>query len=437
MWWTAAGIGHPTRAEEASCSGRDEFCVVNFYHLTDVEKPHIVLALHRQWLHGEDVMGRIYISFQGINAQLSGPRGVAHSYAQWVAHQSGFEGLRWTSDPVEEHQFPRLRLQFKENLVQLAGGMRHLPITKPENRATPLEPTQWQAMLRNAALWPDARTDAVHDSSVIHESSAATRPERRPVVLDVRNGYEWDGGHFEGAARPTEEHFNQTPTDDIPQALRGCPKDTPIMMYCTGGIRCDVYSTVLREKGFNDLYTLHGGVANYMREKGASHWNGSLFTFDNRLAVAPEGSTLRGDGLAAAAPCKRCGGQAQLPHMNCANIDCNKLFLSCPACQDDLRGCCCEGCLEAPRFLRPPKTNGQYSSWHTMAGGEDLEGLKAMISNGRGEGRTVRRQKRTKRLRAKYAVIREERAERRAMVKAAMAAFEAREEDEEAERLAA
>lgn len=84
-----------------------------------------------------------------------------------------------------------------------------------------------------------------------------------------------------------QTQFNQTPTDSIPEPLNNISKDTPIMMYCTGGIRCDIYSPLLREKGFTNLYTLHGGVANYLREIGSENWKGSLFTFDNRLAIAP------------------------------------------------------------------------------------------------------------------------------------------------------
>ena len=75
--------------------------------------------------------------------------------------------------------------------------------------------------------------------------------------------------------------------DEIPEALEGAPKDAPILMYCTGGIRCDIYSTILRRKGYTNLFTLQGGVATYLREVGSEGWRGSLFTFDNRLAVAP------------------------------------------------------------------------------------------------------------------------------------------------------
>ena len=90
-----------------------------------------------------------------------------------------------------------------------------------------------------------------------------------------------------------QTQFNQTPREELPGSLRDIPKDTPIMMYCTGGIRCDVYSPVLRQQGFSNLYTLHGGIANYLRQLGPSHWKGSMFTFDNRLAVAPGMGYLR------------------------------------------------------------------------------------------------------------------------------------------------
>ena len=98
-----------------------------------------------------------------------------------------------------------------------------------------------------------------------------------------------------------QENFNETPTessssDAIPSYLQGKDPNTPVMMYCTGGIRCDVYSAHLRDKGFNNLYTLEGGIQNYLREEGHELWDGSLFVFDGRMAV-PSG-TLPPCGLA-------------------------------------------------------------------------------------------------------------------------------------------
>jgi predicted sulfurtransferase len=127
-------------------------------------------------------------------------------------------------------------------------------------------------------------------------------------------------------------------------------------MYCTGGIRCDVYSTFLRQQGFESLYTLEGGVQNYLESEGSAGWNGSLYVFDDRMAVSAE--QLLGDetdgAMPSATPCALCGAQPDLPHINCANVDCNLLFIACKSCKERLKSCCCEDCRDnAPRLLRP------------------------------------------------------------------------------------
>lgn len=119
----------------------------------------------------------------------------------------------------------------------------------------------------------------------------------------------------------------------MPDHLRGVPRDRPIMMYCTGGIRCDVYSTHLRRQGFTNLFTLEGGIQDYLEQESGELWNGSLYVFDGRMAVPGRASGAAAAPLKAAVPCALCGGEAELPHMNCANVDCNKLFIACPTCK--------------------------------------------------------------------------------------------------------
>ncbi|DBA74585.1 TPA: hypothetical protein ACH3X2_009457 [Trebouxia sp. C0005] len=431
------------------------YSVVNFYHLVDIANPYQVIADHKLWVQGKDLAGRIYLSTQGINAQYSGLTADAEGYAMWLQQQDLFKGMRWSSFPVDSHQFPKLRLKFKQNLISLAGGMTRLPVTDPKARAIPLAPYQWKQMLAGAQyteprhLEPadaasdppgasnkrpetsNARLDALQgrpdgdaqSSGELHEpqtSAAAARAD--VVVLDVRNDYEWDAGHFQGADRPQEEKFNETPTeasnsDSIPSYLQGKAADTPVMMYCTGGIRCDVYSAHLRDKGFTNLYTLEGGIQNYLREEGHQLWDGSLFVFDGRMAV-PSGDPEHEGQLVAAAPCTACGETASLPHMNCANIDCNKLFLACDQHKEEFAGCCSQACLEAPRLLRPPKQAGYYGNWTTYSSDDDVS--KANMIEGRGSGRLARRRKRIGKMRAKEAIAREERHARKELVKAAM-----------------
>ena len=219
-------------------------------------------------------------------------------------------------------------------------------MTDALSRATPLEPQQWRRMISEAE-------------------------EKKILVLDVRNDYEWDAGHFVGASRPNEEVFNETPVGDVPESLKDLPRDAPVMMYCTGGIRCDVYSSFLKKKGFNNLYTLEGGIQNYLRTEGPDHWRGSLYVFDGRMAIPgdlrgfdPEGnvgSSPPPAPLPAAIPCQVCGSpDASLPHMNCANIDCNELFVACEPCKTKNSGCCCDECTRAPRLLRSAKTEGGH-----------------------------------------------------------------------------
>eukprot|EP00873_Tetraselmis_striata_P040615 jgi/Tetstr1/460879/TSEL_006037.t1 len=367
----AAEEDSPAKTDGGGGAASKPFAVVNFYHLNAVAEPEAELQRHREFIEqsGSDIKGRIYVSAQGINAQYSAPRQQALDYARWVASHDGFESLRWHLWDVETHQFPKLRMKHRKSLVQLAGGTTSLPLLDRQQRATPLQPGEWRRMLA----------------------------ESRPLVLDVRNNYEWDAGHFEGAARPVEANFCETPTDlsgdaaaeaaaaeaaaaaaaaageeALPLHLRGVDKGAPVMMYCTGGIRCDIYSAYLQKHGFTQLYTLEGGIANYLHQEGTDHWNGSLFVFDDRLAIGPVAGDADGAPrlqaaseaaapLPAAVPCQLCrAAPAVLPHLNCANIMCNKLFIACDACRQERSNCCCDNCTRAPR-LRYRAANGSWA----------------------------------------------------------------------------
>ena len=371
--------------------GEKTFCVMNFYHLVDVADKEAELRAHEAFLEEAslDIKGRIFISEHGVNAQLSGPEGDAVKYAEWIKTRPNFSDLHYRVFPSPGHAFPKLIVRNKA-LVSLLREMEDLPVTQPDKRAEKVSPKKWREMLESCQTEED--------------------PNNRPLVIDVRNDYEWDTGHFAGADRPEEYNFIDTPVDEAYGCLdkvrhmvavvttRGTTiaqpatsdsplplslflflsfsistfhppqvnKDRPIMMYCTGGIRCDIYSTVMKKQGFENLYTLEGGIQNYLREEGDDHWKGSLYVFDSRMAVPPHLDSTRNDGhLPAVAPCAICGARADAPHLNCANVDCNKLFLACDKCKLEQQGCCCEVCTAAPRMLRPIKKDGYYAKLHT------------------------------------------------------------------------
>ncbi|KAF8708859.1 hypothetical protein HU200_030251 [Digitaria exilis] len=354
--------------EEEGDDDDAQFVVVTFYKFVPFEDPHAEVASHLRFLQGRDIHGRIYLNEQGINAQYSGPRKDAVAYADWVKMDHRFcDMLVQTSPALTGHAFPRLKLRYKPALVQLEGGSLHLPLLDSSMRAKPLTPSKWKERLEARACL---------------DLSSSETSGRKLLLLDVRNDYEWDVGHFEGAQRPNVDCFRSTSfglSEDASDPLNGIDKEkTDILMYCTGGIRCDVYSTILRKKGFRNLYTLEGGVSNYLRVEGPAGWVGNLFVFDGRLSLPP--ATFRRSwpsGEEAAVEkerwvgcCYACRSKVvELRHRNCANIDCNRLFLCCRWCAKELAGCCCSDCKAAPR-LRPLLPGHQrYLKWHVYRDG--------------------------------------------------------------------
>ncbi|XP_040247300.1 rhodanese-like domain-containing protein 8, chloroplastic isoform X1 [Aegilops tauschii subsp. strangulata] len=367
----------PAPTSHLTADGTDEsgFVVVTFYKLVPLEDPRAEVAAHLQFLQGRDmdIHGRIYMNQQGINAQVlqySGPRKDAIAYADWLRTDPRFSDILVQISPaLSGHAFPRLKLRYKQSLVQLEGGSCHLPLVEPSMRASPLTPSEWREKLEARK-----RLDS--------EAAGDTSEGRKLLLLDVRNDYEWDIGHFEGAKRPNVDCFRSTSFGlseqemDSTDPLHGVDKEkTDILMYCTGGIRCDVYSTILREKGFGNLYTLKGGVSNYLKSQGSAEWVGNLFVFDDRLSLPPakfaeageEGCADNGDLSSSRwlGRCYVCGSEVEeLRHRNCASIDCNRLYLCCGGCLEELRGCCCSECRGAPR-LRPLLPGHQrYDKWH-------------------------------------------------------------------------
>ncbi|KAJ0106626.1 hypothetical protein Patl1_19455 [Pistacia atlantica] len=348
-----------------------DFVVVNFYKFVFVKDPEEEVAKHVLFLEDLNIHGRVYLNEQGINAQYSGPSKDALAYVEWLKKDERFSDILVQISPaLNGHAFPKLKLRYKPSLVQLEGGSSHLPLLDPSMGATPLAPSAWRK-----------RLEAVKGSDEASNSNLNTNL----ILLDVRNGwyalgktslkctlhqlddaipvslkccYEWDIGHFEGARRPDVDCFRSTSFGQsqsegalfytgIYKALASDPlanvdkEKTDILMYCTGGIRCDVYSTILRQRGFRNLYTLKGGVSHYLKNEGPVEWVGNLFVFDSRLSLPP--GTYKPEATTEAnktgqvsenpfAMCYICDSQiSELRHRNCANIDCNLLFLTPPA----------------------------------------------------------------------------------------------------------
>lgn len=292
----------------------ERFQVLAYYHFAAIEDPHLEVSRHLAFVQGKDIFCRVYISYEGINGQMSASLSASQAYQEWLKSDPRFKDVIFKIHTHTEHVFPRATIKFRKQLVAMDEKV-DTALTGER-----VSPEHWKMMLQQR--------------------------DENTLLLDVRNDYEWEIGHFEGAELPQLESFRQFP-HYARQLKESCdPKETKVMMYCTGGIRCELYSALLKKEGFEQVYQLDGGVINYGLKEGHDLWQGKLFVFDDRLAVPIDEKTEE-----VISQCRHCKIASDV-YYNCANMDCNELFLSCPQCAEKMQGCCSTQCTQTPR-LRP------------------------------------------------------------------------------------
>ena len=295
-----------------------QYIVLAYYLFVALEEPHVEVQKHKNFFSNRDCTGRIYISQEGINGQMSGAISDAEAYMAWLKEDSRLSKTSFRIHLSGEHIFPHMSVKFRPQLVafdqkvDVEAGGEHVA------------PEKWKEMLTSGEY----------------------------LVLDVRNQYEWEIGHFEGARLPPLNSFREFP--EYAEKLKGelDPDKTKVMMYCTGGIRCEIYSALLKKRGFDQVFQLEGGVINYGLKEGSAHWKGKLFVFDDRLAIAIDGK--ESEPIASCIHCK-CKDDT---YYNCANMDCNELFICCPSCLTLYQGSCSHECKSAPRVRSLDSTTG-------------------------------------------------------------------------------
>jgi len=306
-----------------------DYWVISYYHFVSFEKPEEEVARQKEFFARRDVKSRIYVSTQGINAQLSIHKKDAEGYVNWLSSRKEFEGVDFKIQYYSEHVFPRLTLKVRKELVALG-----VPVDM-EKRGEYIQSEEWRKHL---------------DSK-----------DKDTIVLDVRNSYEWKLGYFEGA-----ELFKCDTFKDFKESAKELKgridlHKTKVLMYCTGGIRCEIFSSLLKEEGIEKIYQLQGGVIRYGEEEKSKHWLGKLFVFDDRLSVPVSENETKVIGV-----CHHCSQNTER-YYNCANMDCNELFLCCEKCLEEFYGCCKKECKTAKR-VRPYKhAHKPFRKWYHYA----------------------------------------------------------------------
>lgn len=304
------------------------FLVLAYYKLIDVEDPEKEVNLHKEFFGTLDVKARIYIAKQGINGTLSAPVEDAYRYMNWMWNSPLFSGISFKAHELDGHVFGRLAVKTRKELVAYGEQI------SLDDQGEHVSPHQWKAMLED--------TDD-------------------KVVLDIRNDYEWELGHFEGAEKPTCETFRDFKGYADKLQNRIDKKNTKVLMYCTGGIRCEFFSAILKTQGFEKVYQLDGGIINYGIQEQSDHWKGKLYVFDDRLQVpiSEQSAEVVGECHHCKKPCEK--------YYNCANLSCNTLFLCCNECLEAHVGCCQSTCQAATRLRPFSLAHTPFRRWYTYA----------------------------------------------------------------------
>jgi len=282
---------------------------LSFYKYAHIADPK---AFRDELYEGWDalgILGRTYMAHEGINAQISVPEERFEAFKTLMNAYEMFRGIRLNiAVEAEGKSFFALTIKVKDKIV--ADGLSD-PYFDPANTGTHLDAEAWNRLSED----PDV------------------------VIVDMRNHYESEVGHFEHAITPDVATFRE----ELPLVadLLEDKKDRKILMYCTGGIRCEKASAFMKYKGFENVFQLEGGIIEYNRQvqqKGLENkFLGKNFVFDERL-----GERI---GLEIIAQCHQCGEPSD-SHTNCANLYCHILFIQCDACKETLAGCCSEKCAE-------------------------------------------------------------------------------------------
>jgi UPF0176 protein len=257
-----------------------------------------------------DVLGRIYVAHEGINAQLSLPADNFYGFKDTIEAYDFMKGIR-LNIAVEHDDFSFLKLTIKVRDKIVADGLSDDTF--------------------------DVTDIGIHLKAKDF-NDMLSRPDT--VVVDMRNHYESEIGYFTGAVRPDVDTFRES-LPIIEEQLSEHKKDKNLLMYCTGGIRCEKASAYFKHKGFENVYQLEGGIIEYARQVQAegleSKFIGKNFVFDQRL-----GERITDDIVA---QCHQCGKPCDT-HANCANESCHLLFIQCEDCATAMEGCCSTACVE-------------------------------------------------------------------------------------------
>ncbi|MBC1226476.1 oxygen-dependent tRNA uridine(34) hydroxylase TrhO [Listeria booriae] len=310
----------------------NSYQVLLYYKYTTIDNPEQFATEHLAMCKEIGLKGRILVAEEGINGTVSGTVEETEKYIEAMHADPRFADMVFKIDAADKHAFQKMHVRPRTEIVSLSL----------ENDVNPLEVT-------GNYMEPEEFREALKDENT--------------VILDARNDYEFDLGHFRGAIRPDITAFRDLP--DWVEENRDMFEDKKIVTYCTGGIRCEKFSGWLKTAGFDDVSQLHGGIATYGKDETVKGdlWDGMMYVFDERIAVPINrvDHTIVGKDYFDGTPCER--------YINCANPYCNKQILASEENEEKYLRSCSHECRVHPANL--------YVKKHALS----QEELEARIAN--------------------------------------------------------
>lgn len=286
--------------------------VLLYYLYVPIENHEVFAAEHLAACKALELKGRILVASEGINGTVSGTIEQTDKYMDMMKSDPRFADIVFKIDEAEGHAFKKMHVRPRNELVTL----------RLEDDINPNQTT-------GKYLSPKEFFEQMQDENTI--------------VLDARNDYEFDLGHFRGAIKPEITNFRELP--EWVRENKEMFERKKILTYCTGGIRCEKFSGWLVEEGFEDVSQLHGGIATYGKdpEVQGELWDGQMYVFDERIAVPinQKEHVIVGRDIYSGEPCER--------YVNCANPECNKKILCSEENEHKHMRSCTHECRVHPR----------------------------------------------------------------------------------------
>lgn len=278
---------------------KNRIFVLLYYKFVEVKDPAFETMQHKYVCDGLGLKGRVIIAQEGINGTVAGNSAQLKKYIDYMDKHPLFDGIVFKRSYSGKMPFGKMIVKHRDEIVTLG---KKIDIS---NTGTYLKPSELHELFEN---------------------------DEDMVVVDMRNNYEYDVGRFEGAIQPDTTKFYE-----LPSKIKNfkIDKDKKIVTYCTGGIRCEKATVLLKEIGYENVYQLEGGIVKYLEKYPDGYFKGKNFVFDNRMVTNVDTPS----GKEVLSKCEHCR-QSCDRYIDCTDTKCHRLFICCKDCEKKHSGFC-------------------------------------------------------------------------------------------------